>query len=117
MASHQQSHDRTRYVRDRQWLEYAVHELPAGVLWGVDGATPEQCAEMLDGLDEFAGVCDRLGLAGHAEFIDGCRWHFDHYPHFLGRRRHFVDYVTYIRDRRGPVRVPPPPRPDWLGRR
>jgi hypothetical protein len=108
--------DRARYVRDRQWLDSAVHELPSGVLWGADGATPAQCAEMLDGLEEFARVCVRLGLHDHAEYIEACRWHFDHYPHFLGRRRHFADYPTYIHDRRGPLRVSAPDSPDWLRR-
>jgi hypothetical protein len=72
---------------------------------------------MLDGLDEFSRVCDRLGLDDHQEFIDGCRWHFEHYSHYLGRRRHFVDYATYVRDRHGPARVSPPPAPDWQRRR
>lgn len=117
MSSVHQSNDRARYDRDRQWLASAVHELPAGVLWGADGATPGQCAEMLDGLDEFSRVCDRLGLDDHQEFIDGCRWHFEHYSHYLGRRRHFVDYATYVRDRHGPARVSPPPAPDWQRRR
>ena len=109
----QQPDDRSRYYRDLQWLTSAVHELPAGVLWGANGATPEECADMLDGLDEFARVCSRLGLDDHQAFIDGCRWHFEHYPDYLGRRRHFVDYATYIRDRRGPVHVSPPSTPDW----
>ena len=117
MSSIQQRNDhRDRYDRDLRWLEGAVHELPAGLLWGANGATPEQCSEMLDGLDEFACVCDRLGLDDHKEFIDGCRWHFEHYPHYLGRRRHFVDYATYIRDRRGPVDVSLPPTPEWIRR-
>lgn len=106
--------DRVRYARDRRWLDGAVHELPAAVLWGAHGATPGQCAEMLDGLDEFARICDRLELDDHEDFIEGCRWHFGHYPHYLGRRYHFVDYATYIRDRRGPQRVLPPPDPAWL---
>ncbi|MFJ1542515.1 hypothetical protein ACIODS_28655 [Micromonospora chalcea] len=108
--------DRDRYRHDRRWLEHAVHELPAGVLWGADGATPAQCAEMLDGLDDFARTCARLGLDDHTGFIEDCRWHFDHYPHYLSRRRHVADYPTYIRDRRGPLRVSSPPTPDWLRR-
>ncbi|MCF0093924.1 hypothetical protein [Micromonospora sp. MH99] len=106
--------DQARYRHDRQWLDYAVHELPAGVLYGPDGATSGQCAEMLVALNEFAGVCARLWLDDHAEFIEACRWHFDHYPHYLGRRRHFRDYATYIRDRHGPLRIPSPACPDWL---
>jgi hypothetical protein len=116
VPSDQQADDRARYSRDRQWLEYAVHEVPAGVLWGANGATPEQCAEMLDGLDEFAGVCGRLGLDDHAAFIDGCRWHFERYPHFLGRRRHFQDYPTYVHHRHGPASVLSPPSPAWFQR-
>lgn len=114
MTTDQES-DKIRYRRDLGWLIGAVHELPAGVLWGANGATPEQCAEMLEGLEEFARLVDRLDLSGHAEFIEACRWHFEHYPHYLGRRRHFADYATYVRDRHGPLTVQlPPPAPRWL---
>lgn len=102
--------DRELYERDLNWLSNAVHEIPAGVLWGADSASREQCAEMLTGLQDFETVCVRLGLDDHAEFIEGCRWHFEHYPHYLERRRHFVDYATYTRDRRGPLTVPLPAR-------
>lgn len=104
---------RDRYQRDLNWLWGAVHELPAGVLWGANAATAAQCAEMMTGLQAFASVCARLGLAqDHARFIEDCRWHFEHYPHYL-ERRHFVDYATYVRDRNGPltVQLPTEPRP------
>jgi hypothetical protein len=42
--STQQPSDQARYASDRRWLTAAVHELPAGVLRGADGARPEQCA-------------------------------------------------------------------------
>lgn len=67
--------DQARYRYDRQWLDQAIHELPARVLWGANGATPSQCADMLDGLENFANVCARLGLEDHSEFIEACRWH------------------------------------------
>lgn len=100
--------DRERYQRALNWLWGAVHELPAGVLWGSNGATEDQCAEMMTGLQEFESLCERLGVADHVDFIEGCRWHFEHYPHYLGRRRHFVDYATYVSNRRGPLKVPLP---------
>jgi hypothetical protein len=106
--------DEARYRRDIAWLTGAIHELPAGVLWGADAASPEQCADMMEGLAEFERLCVRLGLSDHSEFIEGCRWHLEHYPHYVGRRRHFIDYATYVHDRHGPLRVAPPPPPPWL---
>lgn len=105
--------DVARYDHAMQWLLHSVHELPARVLWGPHAATPEQCVELMDGLDDFAWVCRRLGLYDHDEFIEACRWHFDHYRHYLSRRHHFADYATYIRVRRGPKRVEWPTRPLW----
>lgn len=107
------SGDRALYRKARQWIDSAIHELPAGVLWGPNAATLTECAEMLDGLEEFALACERLGVIGHEEFIEGCRWHFDHYPHYLERRRHFLSYASYVSDRHGPLRVPLPTRPVW----
>ena len=107
------SEDQAQYWRDRAWLEYAVHELPAGVLHGSDAADEKQCAEMLEGLDAFQRLCERLGRADHADFIEGCRWHFEHYAHYLGRRRHFDDYASYVTARCGPLRVEDPPEPGF----
>ncbi len=103
-----------QYWRDRGWLDYAVHELPAGVLYGANGATAAECRDLMEGLDAFASFCSRLELPDHAAFIEGCRWHFDHYPHYLSRHRHFDGYETYVRGRRGPLRVVGPTVPEWL---
>lgn len=86
-------------------LNYAVHELPAGVLFGPDGANPQQCDELMADLNEFEKLCIELELP-HTEFVEACRWHFDHYPHFLSRRRHFASYAQYIADRGGPSNAP-----------
>lgn len=107
--------DRVDYWAARAWMSSAVHELPAGVLDGHDGATESGCRAMLNELEQFDRLCRRLGLEDHQDFIEGCRWHFEHYGHYLSRRRHFVDYETYTRDRNGPLRVSDPPAPPrWL---
>ena len=103
--------DREAYRHAMAWLTEAVHELPAGVLDGADSATPEACEEMLVELEEFRTLCLRLGLEDHRDFLEQCRWHFEHYAHYLNRQRHFTSYETYIVDRAGPVRVVPPPAP------
>jgi hypothetical protein len=87
-----------RVVRD------AVHELPAGVLWGPNGATDQECKELLEAVVELGKVCAELGR-DHADFLEDCRWHLEHYSHYLGRQRHFHSYEQYVRDRKGPERV------------
>lgn len=96
---------KARYEKLLDALEYVVHELPAGVLFGADGASPKQCAELMADLNDFEKLCVELERP-QAEFIEACRWHFDHYPHFLGRRGHFTSYAQYIFDRDGPMAVP-----------
>ena len=51
----------------QRWLAYTIHEWPSGVLYGSDGATHEQCEEILDAVGElrdldedgrFNALCD-----------------------------------------------------------
>jgi hypothetical protein len=43
------------------WFRHAMHELPMGVLYGMNGASREQCGEMLEELDRLEGLVRRLG--------------------------------------------------------
>jgi hypothetical protein len=102
--SPQDKHLVKRYEELLNALRYAVHELPAGVLYGADAANAKQCIELMGDLNEFERLCAQLSR-DHGVFCDGCRWHFEHYPHYLGRRRHFNSYEEYIEGRGGPLRV------------
>ncbi len=96
--------DLQRYQKLREQLQYAVHELPAGILYGADGATENECAQWMQDLLEFERLCTKLEK-NHAAFIEGCRWHLEHYPHYLGRKRHFVSYEQYTVERGGPLKL------------
>ncbi|MDP6634659.1 MAG: hypothetical protein QGG42_07170 [Phycisphaerae bacterium] len=39
-----------------RWLAHTIHEWPAGVLYGNDGATVEQCGEILEAITELAAI-------------------------------------------------------------
>ena len=109
--------ERAASWRARDRISHAVHGLPAGVVDGPDGAAPTACREMMEGLEEFERLCTRLGLDDHINFIEGCRWHFEHSSHYRGRRAHLGGYDDDTRDRNGPVRVADPPAPPrWLHR-
>lgn len=86
-------------------LDYAMHELPAGVLWGPNAANDSQCADLMVDLNRFEQLSKQLATPAQ-DFIDACRWHLEHYPHYRSRQRHFLDYASYCMDRGGPRRVP-----------
>jgi len=92
------------YKRLFEILKYSMHELPAGVLWNPNAATAKQCAELLSDLHQFTALSKELGFE-HDEFIQGCMWHLEHYPHYLSRQKHFSSYAQYIQERKGPLRV------------
>jgi len=98
MPSHKELVNEHRKLE--QALSYAVHELPLGILYGTNGATEKQCAEWMRTLEEFQVLSNVLSIE-YEFFTDDCRWHFEHYAHYLGRRRHFQDYEQYILERKG----------------
>lgn len=87
-------------IADR--LRYSLHELPVGVLFGTDGATPEECLELERELDEF---CELLaGAAGgpdYRELVAACRLHFPAYRDYLFNRAAYRSYEDYLARRPG----------------
>lgn len=79
------------------WFQYALHELPAGVLYNTNGATVEQCDEMRGALDEFVSWVEAAGERDrYAGLIDHCRLHFDAYRDYLLCRPAFPSYADYL---------------------
>ena len=49
-----------RYCHLRRLLQYAVHEMPAGVLYDANSANVKQCSEWMVDLNEFERICAAL---------------------------------------------------------
>ena len=76
---------------------YSLHELPSGVLYGSDGATSEQCDEMLAELDELHRLVRVEGCeAAQAFLIEKCAFHFAAYRAYLLQRPRQGDYATFV---------------------
>ena len=86
-----------------RYLEYTLHELPAGVLFDHDAANEKQCAELMRITYRLEALAKARGI-DLAEFIATCRWHYERYPHYLGRQRHFGSYESYMVRHRAPTR-------------
>lgn len=79
-------------------LHFAIHEVPAGVLYGpIDAASPEQCQELEEELEEFCRLTAREGTQDrYANLIRACRFHFRGYRDYLLHREHYQSYAAYV---------------------
>jgi hypothetical protein len=83
-------------------LRYTLHELPTGVLYGIDGATPEQCQELEEELREFRDLLIETGDAEkYAELIDLCDFHYRKYRAYLLSIWRGSGYAEYLQNTRG----------------
>lgn len=84
-----------RILRAR--FEYALHELPAGVLYGADGATPAQCEEMDEELRFFEALSTECGAQTEdKELIEEARFHIGGYRTYLLTRASDDTYESFL---------------------
>lgn len=78
-------------------LRYTLHELPAGVLYGHNGATATQCDELLAELDEFRALIAADNRAtDFAVLVADCDGHFRGYKQYLLERPKYRSYAEYL---------------------
>jgi len=81
-------------------LEYSLHELPAGVLYGMNGASISECAELIQELDEFCGFVKADGREDdYRDLTEECRLHFSAYRDYLENRRLYASYASYLSEK------------------
>jgi hypothetical protein len=76
-------------------LYFSVHELPHGVLYGMDGATLDGCKELIDLLEEYKSTCQKLQIDRNAD-ICYYEMHFQGYLDYLHHRHLYKGYRDYI---------------------
>ena len=95
------SESRLKMLQAWAWqLDYTVHEVPAGVLHGNDGATPAQCLELQEWLDEFVELATTQNqVERYRHLIEKCRLHFWAYHEYLISQNQFGSYRDYLEKR------------------
>ena len=89
-------------IADR--LRYSLHEVPSGILYGMDGASPEQCQELEEELEEFCRlVAQEQMQERYAELIRAGRLHFRGYRDYLLNRDKYGNYAEYLSQNVGGV--------------
>ncbi|MBN8628196.1 MAG: hypothetical protein J0M17_22180 [Planctomycetes bacterium] len=83
-------------------FEYSLHELPAGVLYGHNGATIAECGELLEFLDEFRTYAAELEQPSrYSSLIADCDLHFRCYRSYLQQDRPGGSYGEFYEHYRG----------------
>lgn len=78
-------------------LRYSIHEVPSGILYGIGGASPEQCQELEEELEEFSRLVTQAAVQErYAELIRSCRLHFRGYRDYLLQREKYESYAAYL---------------------
>lgn len=66
-----------------RYIRYTLHELPTGVLFGVDGASAAECGELEDLVEELAQLMDDGETAEYAQLLGDARFHYRTYRNYL----------------------------------
>jgi hypothetical protein len=89
---------RVKLIAAMAWeFGFSLHELPTGVLYGGNGASIEDCAELLKMLEEFEKLIAGTGHElEYAELVARGRLHFTEYPKYLSRGEDFESYWEFL---------------------
>lgn len=81
----------------RSRFDYVLHELPGGVLYGHDGATIDECDELLEELSDYERLAMELGGDDEdRELIAESRFHIPAYRRYLSERGHHANFETFL---------------------
>lgn len=83
----------------RSRFDYVLHELPAGVLYSHDGATSEQCGELLAELSDYDRFAQEVGREEvDRELIEEARFHIPAYQRYLSQLDRYSSYEQFLTD-------------------
>ena len=86
-----------KYYTLKSYLEFSLHEIPSGILDGMNGVSVSAILDMLHIVDEFQYLSERLSLNDDSALIADCRkfYHaYEGYLHNLDSFKNFADYLN-----------------------
>lgn len=82
-----------------RYLDYSLHEVPRGVLYGVNGARVDECTALLELCDSFEALAARFGdPSDYRALLRDCRKHYALYAEYL-RGGTKVGYPVFLESR------------------
>jgi len=81
--------------KTKNYLEYTLHELPLGVLYGVNGATIEECKELIEEVEKYEVLCDKL-QRDESALIEECKFYYTAYNAYLSVYKNYKNFEDYL---------------------
>ncbi len=92
---------RHKYLLLKRYIEFSIHEVPYGILNGMNGAEPSALPAMLRDLEEFAEICRKLSLNEEA-LIRTTAALYHAYEAYLQAAEAYDDFADYLNRRHIP---------------
>lgn len=77
------------------YFDYTLHELPVGVLYESNGASIEECDELLKELADYEDVCKKLAI-DRQELINDCKFYYNVYKAYLAVCKSYNGFADYL---------------------
>lgn len=86
-----------KYYRLKYNLEFSLHELPFGILNGMNGANISDIPNMLCLVDKFHYLSNRLMINNDNSLINDCRRFYPAYKDYLQHQNEYADFKDYLK--------------------
>ncbi|MFG6340203.1 MAG: hypothetical protein K1W31_17855 [Lachnospiraceae bacterium] len=87
---------KVKYFLWKEILWYSIHEIPDGVLNGMNGADISDIPNMLNSVDRFQSISNKLKIDNDKTLIEDCRKFYVAYREYLQQVDKYVDFEDYL---------------------
>lgn len=88
---------RYKYHSLKHYLAFSLHEIPWGVLNGMNGANISEIPNMLDLVDTFQHLSDKLKTNDDSSLINDCQRFYSAYKEYLQHQELYADFEDYLK--------------------
>ena len=85
-----------KYYSLKSYLEFSLHEMPSGILDGMNGASVSAIPDMFHIVDEFQCLSEKLSLNDGSTLIADCRKFYSAYENYLKNLDSFKNFADYL---------------------
>lgn len=85
-----------KYHHLLDFFEFSIHEMPTGILNGMNGASKPDIPEMLKDIDEFERISGILNMPLYEDLINSCRKYYTAYGDYLQNLNQYESFEEYM---------------------